>query len=319
MKKILLVVFIILLVIFCVPYVIVSRFSTFYNQENFKKNEPYKTISVYVHKIDEVRDMDMSQYLKEVVSAEMPAEFEKEALKAQAIAARTYLVNRKMWNNEDAKKVHKGADICTDSTHCKAWISEADKKQMWAEDKREEYWDKISSAVDETSGIIITYDNKPISALFHSTSSGFTENAEDVWSSHVPYLVSVESKGEENSPRYQSQSILSEQEFKSVIEKNVKEVNWEKGLVGEIKRSDAGGIISIQLGGVVIRGLKFREMFNLRSTNVEIVNENGNIIMNVKGNGHGVGMSQYGANYMAGQGAGYEEILKAYYTGVEIG
>jgi len=314
----LIILLIIFILIFAIPYFIIDNFSTYYISPDKKKPEPYDSISVYIASLDTVREMEMSQYLKEVVAAEMPAEFEPEALKAQATAARTYLVNRIQAENKDAKERHKGGDICTDSTHCKAWLSEAERKAAWGEENADAYWKKISDAVESTSGILITYEEKPISALFHSTSSGFTENAVDIWGGSVPYLVSVESKGEENSPRFTSERTLTIEEFKQIAEGNFEGINWEKGLIGEITRSDAGGIKTIEIGGVTVKGTQFRLCYELRSTNVNLEISQDNITMYVTGFGHGVGMSQYGANYLASQGMDYKEILKTYYTGVEV-
>lgn len=319
MKRFLMIIIIFLILSILIPYFIISSFGGFYSPPGAKKDEPYKSVSVYIKAEDKVRDMDMSQYLKEVVAAEMPAEFEEEALKAQAVAARTYLVNRINADNPDAKKEHKGAEICTDSTHCKAWISEAERKKSWESDKADSYWEKISDAVESTSGIIITYNNAPISAVFHSTSSGFTENAKDVWGGDVPYLVSVESKGDEASPRFHSELVLSVDEFKQTAEENIDGINWDRGLFSDIDRSGAGGIKTLSVGGVLIKGSQLRSIFGLRSSNIDICEENGNVYMEVTGFGHGVGMSQYGANYLASQGKKYDEILKTYYTGVEVG
>lgn len=319
MKRILIIAIILLFLMFFIPYIIIVRTGNVYSPPNSKKDEPYKTISVYVKAEERVSDMDMSQYLKEVVAAEMPAEFEKEALKAQAIASRTYLVNRARFADEQKNDVHKGAQICTDSTHCKAWICEDDRKKLWGEAKADEYWQKISDAVEETSGIIITYNDEPISAVFHSTSSGFTENAKDVWGGDVPYLVSVESKGEELSPRYHSELVLSAEEFKQKAEGKINGIDWNKGLFDNIERSEAGGIKTICIGGVCVKGSLLRTIYDLRSTNITITEEDGNVRMSVTGFGHGVGMSQYGANYLASQGMTCNDILKSYYTGVEIG
>ena len=281
--------------------------------------EPMDEISVYVKAQDAVVSMATAQYLKEVVAAEMPAAFEPEALKAQAVAARTYLLNRVNVHRSGTEiPQHKGADICTDSTHCKAWICEADRRASWESDA-DTNWEKISAAVDDTTGIVITYNQEPISAVFHSTSSGYTENAKDVWGGNVPYLVSVASLGEEQSPRYQSEVNLSFDEFKAIGTQHIQNVDWNKALISDIVRSDAGGIISITVGGVPLKGSVFRTIFGLRSTNAQITMADDRVIMQVKGFGHGVGMSQYGANYLAGQGKNYVEILKTYYTGVDVG
>ena len=318
MKRFLIIIMVIFVLTLLLPYIIISKLCGIYTPPGAKKSEPYEKISVYVKDEDKVCRMDMSQYLKEVVAAEMPAEFEPEALKAQAVAARTYFVNRKKAGNEEAKKEHKGADICTDSTHCKAWMSEEARKNAWGAEKAEEYWKKISDAVDSTSGVIITYNDAPISAVFHSTSSGFTENAKDVWGGDVPYLVSVESKGDEASPRYHSELVLPADEFKKKAEENIDGINWESGVIGDIERSNAGGIKSIYIGGVKIKGTLLRSIYGLRSSNIEIIEDGDFVRMEVTGFGHGVGMSQYGANYLASCGMDYKDILKTYYTGVEV-
>ena len=179
-------------------------------------------------------------------------------------------------------------------------------------------WDKISRAVRETSGQVITYNDEAISAVFHSTSSGRTESSQDVWGGERPYLVSVESPGDLYSPKYKSEKSVTLSEFKKTISENVENVDFSKELVGNIERSEAGGIINISLGGVNIKGTSFRNMFGLRSTNIAINIEGDIVTFDVTGYGHGVGMSQYGANYLANQGKNYIDILKTYYRGVEI-
>ena len=277
-----------------------------------------ETVSVYVTEEERVVDMEIGGYLKCVVAAEMPADFEKEALKAQAVAARTYLYSHITEAQKgNVAESHNGAEVCTDSTHCQAYINEQKCSVNWGGSAGEK-WDKISSAVDETAGEIMTYNGEIISAVFHSTSSGATEAAVDVWGSDVPYLQSVSSVGDEYSPKYLSELTVSESEFKNSIAEKVDGTDWTKGLADNIVRSDAGGIISLDVGGVNIKGTELRNIFSLRSTNVEITQENGNMKMSVKGFGHGVGMSQYGANYLAEQGEDYKHILQTYYTGVDI-
>ncbi len=271
-------------------------------------------VEVYVAEEDAVREMDVRQYIKEVVAAEMPAEFHEEALKAQAVAAYTYLEHRKTKEFEE----HMGADICTDYKHCKAWISEEKRRSLWEADKAEAYWEKISEAVEETAGELIVYDGEAIDALFHSTSSGRTENAADVWGKDIPYLVSVKSDGEELSPRFNSEKTVTKEEFVNIVSDNVENADKNAELFSDIMRSDAGGIKTITVLGQKIKGTELRAMFELRSTNAEIDTDGEMVVFKVKGNGHGVGMSQYGANYMATNGYGYKDILTSYYTGTEI-
>ncbi len=272
------------------------------------------SVKVWIADEKRAEDMSISDYLKRVVAAEMPADFEEEALKAQAVAARTYLYSRIAEEEKgNVAENHGGAPVCTDSTHCQAYISEREFRES-ADAKR----DKISRAVDNTAGEVMTYKGEIISAVFHSTSSGSTEAAVDVWGSDVPYLQSVKSEGDEQSPKFHSELTVSEDEFRHTVDEHADGTDWTKGLISNIKRSGAGGIISLDVGGVNIKGTDFRSMFSLRSTNAEITCADGEVNMSVKGFGHGVGMSQYGADYLASQGEKYDKILKTYYTGVKI-
>lgn len=281
-------------------------------------SEDSELIKVYISKEDRVAEMSKGQYLREVVSAEMPASFETEALKAQAVAARSYLYARMNAYKKDGNPPeHKGADICTDPTHCKAWISESERKALWGTEA-DGNWSKIDKAVSETSGEMIYYGDEVISAVFFSTSSGKTENSKDVWGGERAYLVSVESPGEENAPNFKSEKLLSVDELKRIVSENIDGADFSNGVFGDIVRSDAGGIITITLGGVPIKGTLFRSIFDLKSTNVNISVENNTVRFDVTGYGHGVGMSQYGANAMAKHGSDYKEILTHYYQNTEV-
>ena len=314
MKKLFLWILIAAAVTALIPAVVLVKYGKY--QKPLPESE--ETVSVYILAEDKVVEMQKSQYLKEVVSAEMPASFEFEALKAQAVAARSYLVSRQnAYKISGTPEEHKGADICTDPTHCKAWISEEKRRESWGADA-DKNWDKVSRAVEETKGEVITYNGEVISAVFHSTSSGKTESSKDVWGGDRPYLVSVESYGDTLSPKYKSEKEMSLDEFKKTAEKNIDGVDFSKGIIGDIARSDAGGILTVEIGGVAVKGTVFRKIYDLRSTNAEITIDKNTVKFDVKGFGHGVGMSQYGANYLASQGKNYEEILKTYYTGVEI-
>ena len=260
------------------------------------------TVKVFLADEDKTVEMDINKYLQGVVAAEMPDDFEAEALKAQAVAARTYLYSH---INSAPDEKHPDAPVCTDYTHCQAYTDK-------------DIPDNIRAAVADTDSLIMTYNGQPISALVHSTSSGVTEAAADVWGGDVPYLKSVRSEGDINSPEYLSSRTLSVDDFKAIAERNLEGVDWSKPLFGNIERSEAGGIISLEIGGVKMRGTDFRKMLDLHSTNAEPVEKDGKIIISVRGNGHGVGMSQYGANAMAKEGKKYDEILKSYYTGIEI-
>lgn len=269
------------------------------------------SVSVYIKADDKTEVLDTEEYIKGVVLAEMPSSFNIEALKAQAVAARSCLYyNIEYYKTHSIPAEHKGAVICTDSTHCSAW---RDITKETAETAR-----KVSEATELTRNIVMLYDDKPINAVFHSTSGGVTERAEDVWGSDIPYLQSVASFGDDLSPRYTSLYDETLQTFKQTAENNIEGTDWSKPVFSDIERSSAGGIISMKIGGVEISGTRFRSIYSLLSTNADITETDGRIRISVKGYGHGVGMSQYGANYLASNGTSFEKILKTYYTGVEI-
>lgn len=276
------------------------------------------TIKVYITNENRIEEVSIEDYICGVVSSEMPASFEREALKAQAIAARTYLASKRIKNCIKAN----GADIC-DSTHCQVYTSKAVRLELWTSDVRDEYWNKISEAVNETNGQVLSYDGEIVLyPQFFSTSSGKTENSVDLYWADIPYLKSVESGGEEISPKFISERVVPVEEFITKFEEEygnyiLDESNIENN-IEVVSRSEAGGVKEIKVGGENIRGQDFRFLVGLNSSNFTYEFSDGNIIFNCKGYGHGVGMSQWGANVMAKEGKTYDQILKHYYTGVEI-
>lgn len=258
--------------------------------------------------------LPLDEYLKGVVAAEMPASFEKEALKAQAVAARTYSVNRLL---KEFPAEHPDAAVCTSSTHCKAYKTEEQAKKDWGE-AGDEYWNKISSCVDSTHGEIIVYENSPIDAVFHAASSGRTANSEDVWSSSVPYLRSVESPGEDAARDYITTVSVPFSEFCEKLKTIRPGISvTDRAQIGMPVAGEGGYVKYADIGGEQIRGTELRSLFGLRSTAFTIsVGEE--ITFHVTGYGHGVGLSQYGANAMAKQGKNYQEILSTYYTGTMV-
>ena len=324
LKKSFFVLIAIIFIVVVIPFIIIYNICGFYDGEKNDVGQiPQITdstvIKVYIAKEDKVEEMNINDYLMGVVSAEIPASFNEEALKAQAVAARSYLVyHMNSYEKNGTPENHKGADVCTDYRHCQAWMSEADRRASWDAKDADANWEKIKSAVLATSGEVMTYNGDVINAVFHSTSSGKTENAADVWGSDIPYLKSVDSSGDKEAPKYNSENSFTADEFKTKAESVLGGLDWSKGLFSNIERSNAGGITSITIGGKTIKGTKFREIYGIRSTNVQISESDGKVIMSVHGYGHGVGMSQYGANYLAESGKNYKEILKAYYTGVDI-
>ena len=267
-------------------------------------------------KTEEVEEVDLEQYLYHVVSAEMPADFELEALKAQAIVARTYTIYK--INN----KKHENSDICDDSTCCQAWVSKEDRLARWEESKRESNWQKIEQCVQETRGKIVTYNKEPINAFFHSNSGGRTELPVNVWGgSDFPYLQVVETAGEEGYKQYASEVELSKEELLEKLKEKYADIQIDFAKDEEIKileYTDSNRVKTVQFGNHQLSGVETRTLLGLKSTNFEISKEAETIKFKVKGYGHGVGMSQTGADTLAKQGKNYEEIIHHFYANVEI-
>ena len=278
----------------------------------------YNTVKVLHTKTGSVENLNLDEYLYGVVSAEMPASFEKEALKAQSIVARTYTIYKIIHN---AGK-HQEADICDDSGCCQAWISKEDRLNKWDEKERESNWNKIVSAVKETKGKIITYNGEPINAFFHSNSGGSTEAPINVWGgSGYPYLQTVQTSGEEAYTQYKSEVNMQKQELIDKIKSKYQDfsINFEEENAIQILEYTKGNRVkTIKIGNKNLSGVEVRSIFGLKSANFEVEIDGDNIIFSVIGYGHGVGMSQTGADSLAKQGKNCEEIITHFYIGVEI-
>lgn len=276
----------------------------------------YGTIKLLHHKTGEVEEIALDTYLYGVVSAEMPADYELEALKAQAVVARTYTIYK--INN----KKHENADICDDSTCCQAWVSKEDRLARWEENKRESNWQKIEQCVNETKGKIITYENKPINAFFHANSGGTTELPVNVWGgSDFPYLQVVETAGEEGYNQYASEAEFSQDEVIEKLKSKYEDIQIDFSKDDEIQileHTDSNRVKTVKFGNHELSGVESRTIFGLKSTNFEITKNENKIKFTVKGYGHGVGMSQTGADSIAKQGKNYEEIIHHFYSNVEI-
>ena len=285
-------------------------------QENGYDYQNYGRIQLLHKKTGEVETVELDQYLCHVVSAEMPADYELEALKAQAVVARTYTIYKVK------NKKHENADICDDSTCCQAWISKEDRLAKWEESKRESNWQKIEQCVNETKGKIITYNNEPINAFFHANSGGSTEIPVNVWGgSGLPYLQVVETAGEEGYSQYASEVELSNEEILNKLRAKYEDIkiNFEDAEdIKILEYTESNRVKTVKFGNHEISGVEARSIFGLKSTNFEITKQADKIKFTVKGYGHGVGMSQTGADTMAKQGSNYEEIIKHFYIGVEI-
>lgn len=272
-------------------------------------------ITVRVLMGGDVKELALDDYLFGVVAAEMPASFEPEALKAQAVAARTYTLYQLQIGG-----AHENADVCTDSTCCSAYSSPEELEIKWGEDAGE-YAQKIWNAVSGTSGEVLFYDGKLIDAVFHSSSSEETQSALEVWGSDVAYLQCVPTYGEEESTRFYGQAVFTQDDFKSLFLDAFPQADFSgpaEDWLGNIAYNDAGAVDSCRIGDVAVSGVTVRRLFSLQSTRFDYMVDNGNIILSTEGYGHGVGMSQYGANAMAKDSYDYIDILTHYYTGVQV-
>ncbi len=267
---------------------------------------------------DAVEELTLAEYLAGVVAAEMPVYFEPEALKAQCVAARTYTLYRMLLQPSGE---HPEADVCASIYCCQAYITPAGRAERWGA-AYEENEGKIESAVAFTDGKCLVWEGEPIFAAFHSSSGGFTEDAGSVWPSSLPYLVSVYSpETAENVPNFRTETEISFSDFKSTVLEKYPSAELEgepSGWISGTERSLSGRITRIKIGGVALTGTELRTLFSLRSANAEISETQGGFLFSVTGYGHGVGMSQYGAETLAAAGSTYDEILKWYYTGAEL-
>lgn len=276
------------------------------------KNANGDKIKLLLSESNQIIELSLDDYIKGVVLGEMPITFELEALKAQAIVARTYT----MYKLKHNPNVHKNADMCDDVNCCQAYKTKEYAFASWDDLEENTKWQKLEDAVNQTTNMVITYEREVIEAFFHSHSGGKTENIKYVWGDNeIPYLKSVDGK---ESDTYQDFKAFSKVEFKELIKSKVKNYDIDKS---EIKIKDytgSGRVNNIIIDGLELKATELRKLIGIRSTNFRIEESKDTITFYTVGYGHGVGMSQYGANQMASEGKNYEEIIKHYYTGVEI-
>ena len=279
-------------------------------------------IKVYNHIDKEIMDMPLEQYIVGVVAAEMPASFNIEALKAQAVAARTLAVRKmKAYGGRGCSKYGSGADVCTFYGHCQAWISDIDQEKNW-KGEYDSNRAKITNAVQETRGLILTYQDNPIEVFYYSTSNGKTEDVSEVFSTQLPYYQVVDSKGEEDAPKYREVFTFTDKEFVDIFKRQYPNSNLtRKGLDAQINilgYTESGRVAEISVGGIKIQGKDFRSLYGLNSADFRIEYSGDKVLIHTTGYGHGVGMSQVGADRMGENGGTYQEILKHYYIDVKI-
>lgn len=263
-----------------------------------------------------IQQMSLEDYIWGVVAAEMPASFQIEALRAQAVAARTYAMNKA----DGISKEHPDAQLCGNPGCCQAYISHDQAAKNWG-DSAKENEKKITEAVKSTAGEVILYQGELIDAVFFSSAAGATLDAVEVWGGSVPYLVSVDSPEGEEVPHYHTDVTYTAEEFRTIFLKEYPDAKLEgspAAWFGEAVRTASGGVNTIAVGGISVKGTVIRTLFSLRSSVFAVEPTETSVTFRVTGNGHGVGMSQYGANALAKQGKTYQEILKWYYTGVTV-
>lgn len=317
------IIFFIIPVICTVPHKKEQVQETVAETENTQKQEEYnyekyKTIKLLHSETMKIEELNIDEYLYGVVSSEMPANFELEALKAQAVVARTYTIYQIIHNSSK----HENADICDNYSCCQAWINKEERFAKWNSEEAESNWNKIVQAVNETKGKIVTYNKQPINAFFHANSGGVTESSLNIWSGiDYPYLKSVETSGEDGYTQYASEVILKQQELLEKIKTQYEDckIDFEQqDCIQILEYTSSGRVKTIKFGNKEIAGTEARTLLGLKSTNFEVAIDGEKITFSVTGYGHGVGMSQTGADSLAKQGLKFEEIIKHFYTNVEI-
>lgn len=278
---------------------------------------PRDTIDVMMSNTGSVKTLKMREYIIGSLSGEMSASYHKEALKAQAVACYTFA----LYVASREEKRPEGADISDDSTVYQSYIDEDARKKKWGDDfeKNEKI---MSEAVDEVFGQYLEYDGKPAMAAYHAMCSGKTESAANVWGKSVSYLKSTVSSGDKLAPNYETCQKVSADEFKRILFKKgftygdypTDASKW----IGDIERYDSGVVKYVDICGKKISGTDMRSLFSLKSADFDISFADGGFTFTCRGNGHFVGMSQYGADYMARQGSSYDEILNHYYPGTVL-
>lgn len=294
MNKKLLITIILLTTIYIISFF--QRETNFIMPKNNFKNINLSYVDINYN--DKHLKVSIDDYIIGVVAAEMPASFEEEALKAQSVASRTYLINTLSTTN-----------LVDTTTNNQVYIDKSAMQEKWGNDYNK-YYNKISNCVKETKEKIITYQNKPIKAFYYSMSNGYTESSLNVFNEQLDYLNIIESKWDKDN---QEIITISKNDFCTKLN-----IDFSNIIISNIKKDKSNRIESITINNNTYTGIEIRKLLNLRSTDFEIDITDSLISVTTKGYGHGVGMSQYGANNMAKEGYTYEEILKYYYQNIEI-
>lgn len=290
------------------------------DMKNLNSSDNYTTFKILDSTTYEVMEVSAKDYVIGSVCAEMPALFEVEALKAQAVASYTYAIRLKDIQKACPSDDLHGADFSNDSTKYQAFLTNSQIKEYYGSNY-DEYYSKVSSAVEDVLGQVIVYSNELIVPVFHSISSGVTEDAQNVWGYSVPYLVSVDSPQDVSANDFEEVKTFLPAELKSKFTEAYSDITFSSDCSSWISiqsTSEAGTVISVNVGSKTINGQEFRNVLGLRSSVFEVSYNGDTFDITTKGYGHDVGMSQYGANQLALEGYSYVDILKYYYNGVEV-
>ncbi len=285
-------------------------------EEEFDKSDlPSVTVDLYITSTGEKRKMALEEYVTCVLLAEVPSYYESEALKALAVAVRSYCLRR--IETEKKEMRHFSADVCDDYTHCMGYISLSEASMLWGEDNVDAYYKIVNKAVNETKGEVLSYGGMIADAVFHESSKGVTESAENVWGFEIPYLIAVE------TPETAVETFVeyTPEELKSILEKEGILGNFNdspEGWIGFVEKNKNGRVNMLEIAGVRITGRRVREKLGLSSSNFELTCEDGKFRIKTVGSGHGVGMSMEGADCFADKGMDYRDILMHYYPGTEL-
>lgn len=325
MKKYLILVILAAISSLCVPIALIKEpsatsFTTSTDVSASKSDtvseaETADTIAVFRTVQNETVDMTVFEYVCGSVAAEMPLAYHEEALKAQAVACYTNALRMKNAQTDPSE-----SDISDNSKVHQGYIDESERREKWGDDF-DKYEQKLEKAVKSVENEALYYNGELCVAAFYAISGGVTEDAENIWGNEVPYLKSVKSEGDKLSPHYSSTVSFDKADFTEhastlKIEKN--SVSDLKNAVKVTKRSDAGTVLSVSVCGKNFTGEEVRKAFSLRSPVFTVKTTDDTVTFNVSGYGHGVGLSQYGSDYMARQGKNYKEILEHYYSGAKV-
>lgn len=289
-------------------------------EENIYNHAP-ESFFILNESTGEVEELKASDYVRGAVAAEMPARFHPEALKAQAVAAYSYAVYHAQQQRSDPDPDLMGADFAADPENLKGYLTEAKAREFYGGDF-DYYWDKVCSAADQGGKYLLLQEGRPIAAAYHAVSAGKTESAANVWKEEeLPYLQAVESEGDLLAAGYETCVSFTAQQLRQRLSEGLEGVELPQEpsrWVVPLEHSPSGYVTLVQVGNRNITGLELRFLLGLRSSCFEVKENNGSFIFTVRGYGHGVGLSQNGADYMARQGASFDEILLHYYPGTTL-